>query len=585
MIDFVPSLTTKKPVNLSKKDWIDTDEPQVVLLQGMRKSGKGVGVDSIAETYRKEGITILHIWGARSFENLYWMINKNCGVHHEKLKIIVKGMLESYYSKIVLIDNIQGKKLEKPIHVKLGLREICMKYGLSDSEYDDYLELAVKRDLMINVSDNIFKLTKLGLQYANNELLHCKCSKAYPIILTVPHYIKFDQSTVDRFNLEHSPSWTDPIGIKRIVTPLLKIRHIIPPTKSDQKEKFVEEMTDIILQARKESRIVVMNPSFFVSGDKFDTLGAIVDMLPYLMNNSGHFTPLTEKKVGKSMKYWSKKQRSHHKIAVIINEIRSAVPGGGMYGDKGATKSKRSVKDKIPEMRHFKTWFVSDYQNPQDIDPTLRVQSNYIVVKRSARDILGDSWTWFFNRIATDRMNLVRKKLKGFEIKNTDDAEKLLRKKGSKFRNVKKWVDDRRPTIEDMDDNVGYVTAQGMSVKRHTFALPSFHHKTSLEDFKGDTGLEWTVELDDQIKKTIETSDMSKQDTKKNAKEKRSRKNEVCKKIHHLHTVEGKTFPEVHKELVRMEKEGIIQNMGFEKRDSVYVNNMWNRWKRANGIE
>lgn len=586
MSDFIPSFSSRKPLSDTKKDWLDMDEPQICLFQGMRKSGKGVGVDGTAEKLVRAGITTLHIWGARSYENLYWIICKNCGLHYKKLKIIVKSILENHYEKNKTISEFNGKKLSVPIKVKIGLKERCLQKGLTEKEYDEYLDLAIKRDLLIRVDEKHVKLSRVGVEFARDELLHCKCDRAYPIILVVPYYVKFIQSTVDAFNQKHSPYWVDPIGIKRITKPLLKIRHIVPPVKPDKKEKFVSEMTDIILQARRESRIVVMNPSFFeIADEKFSTLAEIINMLPYLMNTSGHFTPLKESDVGKDMKKWTKKQKSWHKLAIIINEIRSAVPSGKLYGETKAGKSRRSVVDKIPEMRHMKTWFITDFQLPTEIDQSVVNLANSVIVKRSSKDMFGDKWKWIFSKVADDRLGLIRKQFRNLTIENSKQAERLLRKKGSRFRKAKKFVDDRRPMIEDMPDDVGYVTAQGMSIKRQTFPLPSFHHKTSLEDFKGDTGLEWIVDLDDKTKEKMAEQEISKGDRKIATKEKKDMKNFICKKIHHMRTVDGKSFAEVKIELVALQRGGDIPDMGYEKRDPVYFNVMYLRWKDANNIE
>jgi len=74
----------KKPLKLGDGPWLDGRIPQVILFQGMRRSGKGYAVDCVAERLYNVGILILHIWGARSFENLYWAINKNCKARWEE---------------------------------------------------------------------------------------------------------------------------------------------------------------------------------------------------------------------------------------------------------------------------------------------------------------------------------------------------------------------------------------------------------------------------------------------------------------------------------------------------------------------
>jgi len=90
--------------------------------------------------------------------------------------------------------------------------------------------------------------------------------------------------------------------------PLIKVRQFTTPSSTNRKELFRDEFTKIVLDARKESRIVVMNPAIFEGSiDKFETLAEIIKMMQYLMNKSGHFTPLKESDVGKAKKYWTKK--------------------------------------------------------------------------------------------------------------------------------------------------------------------------------------------------------------------------------------------------------------------------------------
>ena len=43
---------------------------------------------------------------------------------------------------------------------------------------------------------------------------------------------------------------------------------------------------------------------------------------------------------------------------------------------------------------------------------------------------------------------------------------------------------------------------------------------------------------------------------------------------------EKKSFKEVREELIEMEKQGVFPNQSFEERDSIYFNNLYNRWKK-----
>src|SRR3990172_7433048 len=76
----------KKPLKLGQEPWLNNNIPQVILCQGMRRSGKGYVIDWIAEKLHNKGILVLHIWGARSFENLYWAICKDCRKRWDEIK-------------------------------------------------------------------------------------------------------------------------------------------------------------------------------------------------------------------------------------------------------------------------------------------------------------------------------------------------------------------------------------------------------------------------------------------------------------------------------------------------------------------
>ncbi len=52
-----------------------------------------------------------------------------------------------------------------------------------------------------------------------------------------------------------------------------------------------------------------------------------------------------------------------------------------------------------------------------------------------------------------------------------------------------------------------------------------------------------------------------------------------------MHTTERKSFKQVKEGLVIMEKDGVIPDMGYEAKEPIYFNNLWNRWKNKNKQE
>jgi len=561
--DFTPSFRSKKPQKFMDDGWLKTNEPQVILFQGMRGAGKGVAVDKTAEELYKAGILILHLWGARSFENLYWAINKDCKKKYDTIRIILQGFGQ-----------------------KTPLKQWAFHNRIFEKEFEYYFEL-MKNSGLISTDGKIVKLEKLGQEFLNGDVMHCNCHKAYPIIWIVPDYIEVDSESIDRFNDQY---WKDLNEYKQYLLeittnekqlliqgklkkpkqfapkPKIIVKTITPPSNSSRKELFQKQFAEILVQARDERRIVVMNPAIFeYANDKFDTLAEIIRMIPYLMNKSGLFSPLSESDVGKAKKYWSKKHKSWHKIAIVINELRSVAPSSRLSGERESSKSKKAIYDFIPEARHMKTWFLGDYQNPDDLYAGVRYQSNIVVIKRASRNILGSDWTWLFEKIQKDRMGLLRKK--GKHVERSEDMWRY-----EKHPQIKKYLDDRRPKIDEMPDNIGYLTFINGEVARWRFDMPAFHHKTSLEDFQKDTGITWKINSKKKPKETIAI----------NTSQKKKNKQEILNKINQMHVNDGKSFKQIKDELTQMEKEGIIPNMGYSDKEPIYFNNLWNRWKKKN---
>ena len=49
-----------------------------------------------------------------------------------------------------------------------------------------------------------------------------------------------------------------------------------------------------------------------------------------------------------------------------------------------------------------------------------------------------------------------------------------------------------------------------------------------------------------------------------------------------MHVTDGKSFKQIKEDLIQMQTDGIIPNMGYEYKEPIYFNNLWNRWKNKN---
>ncbi len=574
--DFEPRFKERVLVKFSSKDWLDLEEPQILFFQGMRGSGKTALIMNRIEKMKNEGFLVMHIWASKSMENLYWTINKNCKTNYSKLRIIVNAFYDNTH---------QGNH-----------RERCASKGLFGDEYKQFFQTAIDSDLIEKSINDKFRITEKGIKLHKNELLHCNCSKHYEIILAVPDYVDFDEDKLHRFNgdyfrdMKHYSEYFSDITTEnkklledgKLLIPeqfrpkaKIKVRQFTTPTSSERKKKFRDEFTQIILDARDQSRVLVMNPTLFEGEmDRFDTVAEVFKMIPYLKTRSGHFKPLTVRDVGKPRQYWSKKQKSWHKFVVVVNEVRSIAPSSNLHADKDASKSKKAIFGIVPEFRHF-GWFVADYQDPEDLYSGIKKQGNLTVIRRGSRNILGDNFSWLFAKVEYDRIGLARRVWS--KLKSIEKIEQLKAYE-NKYPELKKYLNQRRPYVDELLDNQAYVTWHNQEIKLITTKLPNFHHKQSTEDFLVDSKLSWTINMD---KKTIEKSALTKKEQKVALVNKKKVKEDIMIRIVQMRDVEKKTWDSIKEELVALQDAGVIPPMDFENKSGVYFSNWYGSYKKT----
>jgi len=190
-IEFTPDSKPRKHQKKSSKDWLDFEEPIIAPVMGMRGSGKGGMMDYMAQKYFDEYFTVLHIWSARSAENLYWAINKNCGLHFRKIKqLLVKDF--------IILQNPNGER----IHV------------FSKEEKEFYQKLAIQGGYLESVGNKL-RLTKKGSDLIHNKLVHCTCDRAIPILLVAPDYVDFDKGQLTGSTRSFGKIWMNTSNISQ----------------------------------------------------------------------------------------------------------------------------------------------------------------------------------------------------------------------------------------------------------------------------------------------------------------------------------------------------------------------------------
>jgi len=402
--------------------WINPNRPQVILTQGMRGGGKSVLDEMAAEILHNQGWTILDLLAARNAENLFWAVNKN----HK----------EEWAKKVAKDPTLKG-------------------------------------------------------------MPHCQCNKSYNITVLVPEYMEFDRERLDAFNKVYMtkpeyvryckenrfvPEWNpkkrtrwDQVNPKW--QPKIKVRLLPAPTTTGSNKQLIEEIFwKAVVEARKERRIICMNPMFFPNEyHKFRILEIIIRSLGRMMYT--HFRPLTEEEVGKPRNQWSRFQRNHHRVCVVMREF-GEVTAAVLKGENQSTLAKKALLDYIRQTRHYNISLIGDYQRPDDVFSGIRDQADIFIIKRSPRKLLGDAWKWIFDDIENRREKIIMKYglQRGLEI-----------------------ADNVVPKIQELGNNYAYVVYINDRYKLWKIDTPNFHHKDREDHFEVVTGLKWVEKAHGKI--------------------------------------------------------------------------------------
>ena len=339
--------------------WINPSRPQVILCQGARGAGKSMLDEMAAEQLYLQGWTILDLLAARNAENLFWAINKK----HK----------EEWVRKVKQDPSLKG-------------------------------------------------------------MPHCQCNTSYPITVLIPEYMEFDRKKLDDFNevyltkkeylricVERKwiPEWDANKKPRRDQfikgwQPKMRLRLLPAPTTTGSNKQLIEEIfMKAVVEARRERRIVCMNPMFYPNEyHKYRTMEIIIRCLGRMMYT--HFRPLTEKEVGKprynadGKDLWNKYQRNHHRVAVVMREF-GEVTAAVLKGENQSTMAKKALLDYIRQTRHYNITLIGDYQRPDDVFSGIRDQADLFIIKRSPRKLLGDAWKWMFDDIEQRREKIIFK--------------------------------------------------------------------------------------------------------------------------------------------------------------------------------
>lgn len=527
--EWVPIFNVKKIGRTQVCGWETKDSNEIISYNGLKthNSGKGVAVDHTWIKFYKQWFTIVYLFAADSLENLFVAVNLNC-------------------------------------------KQVWDKWREENA--------------------------KLPLDEQLPEPLHCNCDRAIPIFWVIPDYVEIDQYTLDRYNgcyfkdfeeysnaykdrfvddfIENLP-WVDWTKIRKpkklIPRPLIVPRRITIPTTTARIHKFKEEFTEIVLDARKDHRVVVMNPATFATPkDTFSTVAIALDLFKNSLMMK-HYRNLDEKEVAQMrgvtepvpISQWTKQEKNWHKLVLVINEVRSLAPSVRLSGDKESTETKRKLFNLIPIMRHLRIWGIIDYQQPEDLFVGVRNLANVVVLKRGSDLIFGEDWAWFAEKLEYDRENIIQYRYGGMRSKDVMDE---LRK--------------TKPLVSELPIDYGYIVySRDKSYKLKKFYMPPFHHKGSLESFEKITGIEWSIPDD---RKSDNDDSVTPSKSKTSASSTKDDEHDTAMKlIDSLRQTDHKKYKDCLKTLQEKEidlqwKTTNFKNMSVDTLTTTYL-----RWKKA----
>jgi len=334
----------------------------------------------------------------------------------------------------------------------------------------------------------------INLNCKDNPETECNCNKAFPITLLAPENITFDQTAVDRFNKQiyTQNEWYERFPDKNfdLINPplkpeskrpkeLVKIAKLPKPTQTfdtEQNRKIAKILEQIVLDCRKERRIMVFNPKMYPDEkDSFRTLEVIVRKLNDIAYR--HFHKLTPQDVGKtSRSEMTNQEKCYDKMVVLIREMGEVAPSSKLKSDSSgeSVKVKKSLLQMVRKLRHHQISLLTDFQNYFDIESSIRSQLDLLTLVNTTKRLGGDELKWVFDEI---------------EKRNSAIKSKYGRK-GIEY--ARKWS----PLVNELKQGQAYVVYPNDHIRLWDIPMPPFHHKNPDEKWEEITGIhfDWTKE-------------------------------------------------------------------------------------------
>ena len=337
------------------------------------------------------------------------------------------------------------------------------------------------------------------------EQLHCNCFKRYKTLIIVPDYTEINQDALDDPRVNHKcltkeeyKQYVKEKKIKDIIewnnqnppkipnpdyTEWVKVMKLTIPNKGfKNRERFVEQLTKILLCGRDERRFIVLNPAFMSDKNhKFRLVEQIIREIGVIVRT--HFKPHTPQTVAEERKTaglketrdavpfsgWTDQEKNHHRVTLILREFGSVAPAG-LKGEALETLVKKALLNIIRVVRQYRMSLIADFQRHGDIIASIRDQRDYFFFKQINQDMFPmDSYKWVWDAVIERRKQL--EMMYGHAV-----------------------AEHQSPRIDDLHFDEMYViyptkTKTGKRFRKVKSYMPNFHHRQEDDDYEQLTGI------------------------------------------------------------------------------------------------
>ncbi len=375
--------------------------------------------------------------------------------------------------------------------------------------------------------------------------------KRIPITILAPESFIDPVHKVDRFN--------EKFITKQVLVKFVKLPTPTKKTDSEQNERILEIITDVIIECRDKRRILVFNPFMFPNEtEMFRILEILMRNLISISQN--HFDAIEPKDVGKEkVEEMTLHQITFHKMVFLIREFGEVAPAR-LKGDKSgeSTLIKKALLKFVRLARHANIDGIIDYQNSSDADSAIRNQISTWLIRKWTEQLAGDNFQPIFNVINAKRKRIFEK------MGYTDLAFK--------------FADSVYPSIEKLSHFWYYVHKEGDPPRLKK--VPELHimHKEPSDKWTKLTGI--PIQYDKELLKKALVSGS----TSKISKIENDNLCEIMNTMITTHKGKKLKWKEVIERMSTKQEGGVFQSViEFKTAKPDTIRKMFKTWDKKNG--